>query len=678
MKNGKARGRPSASDRGGIRKRGAAKKVDREGDLVMDGNTSQARAKRGRGDSVRSGASSGTRSQTSTRAIDAIQKAISSNSESQQANIRHGGRTSNLEQVRVNNWKGSKAKSNPDGGQESLIAFLEKKLSPPDARASARARITKSRLEGDAIIVSIKPELLNRMLQLNGFNFAGKILEIEKYDEAGIDQSMLPVNGSTPTAADTKAKMTAFLAKRFNRENKLLDLSDLHNDPDLIAMGIFQSTSTESKFFPALMKVWELNLSLVFDSPAARRQAVESVSLRANKLENLKMVTTLAQAFPDLKNLDLSHNDFKDAQSLLAWRHKFENLELLDLSNTPFSADPTFKDTMLKWYLKLRVLNGIEVRTAEELAALKKSPIPVQAPYFRDEGCIAENFIRAFFSGYDNDRNGLLDSVYDNESTFTLNINTAAPRAQQADVAAWDAYIKNSRNLLRITHLTARMSRSHNGAEKIRKLWNSLPATRHPDIAAHPQDWLIECYPIPGLADPTGQSPTGVGGLLITVHGKYDEIGKGSKIDTRSFDRTFVLGPGGGAGGVRVINDILCCRAYGGNEAWAPETEGAAQPAAQQATPQQSIDQAAVPPQPVVGSPATPEGYGMPAPGKSETQVQQEQLVIQVMSQTGMTLQYSELAISGNGWDLDKALQDFAKLKEQGTLPPEAFLAGTV
>ncbi|RAH79415.1 hypothetical protein BO86DRAFT_154375 [Aspergillus japonicus CBS 114.51] len=155
MKNGKARGRPSASDRGGIRKRGAAKKVDREGDLVMDGNTSQARAKRGRGDSVRSGASSGTRSQTSTRAIDAIQKAISSNSESQQANIRQGGRASNLEQVRVNNWKGSKAKSNPDGGQESLIAFLEKKLSPPDARASARARITKVCATPELAIIDI-------------------------------------------------------------------------------------------------------------------------------------------------------------------------------------------------------------------------------------------------------------------------------------------------------------------------------------------------------------------------------------------------------------------------------------------------------------------------------------------------------------------------------------------
>ncbi|PYH50067.1 mRNA export factor mexA [Aspergillus saccharolyticus JOP 1030-1] len=674
MRNAKAKGRTSASDRGGIRKRGAAKKVDREGDLVMDGNTSQSRAKKGRGDSGRSGASSGTRSQTSGRALDAIQKAISSNSDSPQANIRQGSRASNLEQVSVRGWKDQKckARSNPDGGQESLISFLEKKLSVP---AGTRARITKSRVEGDALVVSIKPELLDRMLKISGFSFAGAPLTIEKYDQAEsamLDQ--LPVNGSTPSAADTKAKMTAFLAKRFNRENKLLDLSDLHNDPDLIAMGIFQSTSTESKFFPALMKVWELNLSLVFDSPAARRQAVESVSLRNNKLANLKTVTTLAQTFPDLKNLDLSMNDFKDAQSLLAWRHKFENLELLDLSNTPFSADPTFKDTMLKWYLKLRILNGIEVRTAEELAALKKSPIPVQAPYFRDEGCIAENFIRAFFSSYDNDRNGLLDSVYDSESTFTLNINTAAPRAHQADVAAWDAYIKNSRNLLRITHLTARMSRTHTGTEKIRKLWNGLPATRHPDIAAHPQDWLIECYPIPGLLDPTGQSPTGVGGLLITVHGRYDEIGKGSKIDTRSFDRTFVLGPGGGAGGVRVINDILCCRAYGGNEAWLPEVDGAGQEAAQQTTTSQPTSQVATPQQ-VAGPPATPEGYGMPAPGKSETQLQQERLVLQVMSQTGMTLQYSELAISGNGWDLEKALQDFVKLK--GTLPPEAFLAAS-
>ncbi|PYI03649.1 mRNA export factor mex67 [Aspergillus sclerotiicarbonarius CBS 121057] len=666
MKNGKgSRGRSTASDRGGIRKRGAAAtRVDREGDLMMDAGSVRNRGKKARGDSGRS--SGAGRTQAANKAMDAIQKAISSNSDSQ-ANIRQGGRGSGLEQVIVRGWKQSKAASNRDGGLESLIAFLEKKLSSPDSKAGTRARITKSRVEGDALIVSIRPELLDRMLQLNGFSFAGAPLTTEKYDRSTsglLDQPMLSDmarNGSSSSAAETKAKMTTILGKRYTQQTKLLDLSKLGTDPDLLSMGIFGSTSTESKFFPALMKVWELN----FDNATARREAVESVSLAHNQLANISAVTTLAQTIPDLKNLDLSNNDFKDSQSLIGWRWKFRNLEFLDLSNTPFSADPTFKDTMLKWYPKLRFLNNVEVRTAEELAAQKKTPIPVQAPYFQDEGQIAENFVRAFFAGYDNDRSNLLSGVYDSHSTFTLNVNTSAPRAQQTEPAPWDPYIKKSRNLLKISHLPARMSRTYTGAEKIRDLWTSLPATRHPDIAAHPEEWLIECYPIPGLPDASGQSTTGVGGLLIMVHGKFDEI-NGAKVETRSFDRTFILGPGGGMGGIRVISDILCLRAYGGHEAWAPEGLPAVPQAAPPVAPQAA-------PQPVA-VPGAPEGYGMPAPGKADAQVQQEQLVLQMSSNTRMTLQYSEMALSGNGWNMEAALKNFGELKAQGTLPPDAFL----
>lgn len=490
------------------------------------------------------------------------------------------------------------------------------------------------------------------MLKMNGFSFAGSPLTIDKYgDNAMTDQPMisdLAQDSSSSSAADTKSKLTAILSKRYFQDTKLLNLSMLATDPDLMSMGIFNSTSTESKFFPALMKVWDLN----FNNPATRRESVESISLAENQLTSVSVITALAQTFPDLKNLDLSNNAFKDAQALVAWRWKFRNLEFLDLSGNPFSADPAFKDTMLKWYPKLRYLNNMEVRTAEDLAAQKKTPIPVQAPFFQDESQIGENFVKAFFVGYDNNRNDLLNGVYDNNSTFSLNVNATAPRAQQTETAGWDPYIKKSRNLLKINHLPARMSRSYQGVEKIRELWNSLPATRHSNIAGHPEEWLIECFPVPGLPDPSGQSTTGVGGLIIMVHGKFEEMSTG-KVELRSFDRTFILGPGGGAGGIRVINDILCLRAHGGHEAWTLEN----QPAPQVASPVQQ-------PQPVapVAPPAAPTGYGMPAPEKPDAQVQQEQLVMQMSAKTNMTLQYSEMALSGNGWNMEAALKNFADL----------------
>lgn len=501
------------------------------------------------------------------------------------------------------------------------------------------------------------------MLQLDGFSFAGAPLTIEKRDENGMtDQPLLSeisqTGGSNPSTADTKSKMTAILGKRYYQQSKLLDLSKLGSDPDLLAMGIFNSTSTESKFFPALMKVWEMN----FDNSAARREAVESVSLGDNQLANITVVTTLAQSIPDLKNLDLSNNNFKDAQALIGWRWKFRNLEFLDLTGNPFSSDPSFKDTMMKWYPKLRVLNNLEVRTAEEIAAQKKTPIPVQPPHFVDESQIAENFVKAFFAGYDSNRSEIISSVYDNGSTFSLNVNTSAPRAQQTETAGWDAYIKKSRNLLKISHLPARMSRIYVGADKIRELWDSLPQTRHPDITTNPEQWLIECTPIPGLPDSSGQSPFGVGGFLIMVHGKFEEMNTG-KVETRSFDRTFILGPGGGMGGIRVISDVLCLRAYGGHEAWVPEGLPAPQ-AAPPVQPIQPVQPAAVPAAPVAPAvPAAPEGYGVPAPTKTDAQVQQEQLVMEMSAKTRMTLQYSEMALSGNGWNMEAALKNFEDLK---------------
>ncbi|KAJ5586758.1 uncharacterized protein N7459_002523 [Penicillium hispanicum] len=660
MKTMKSR-RSGGADRGGIRKRGPAR-TDRDGDMDMDRSGARG-GKRGRGDTGRV--------QPRGNTLDAIQKAISSTKNSQ-VNIRQGKSTGggNLEQFCVRGWKESKAASNRDGGVESLVAFLERRMNA--ISKGPRAKITKSRVEGDTLVVSVRSELADRMIRINGNLFAGIHVTVEPYDgssSAVLDRELGSTSDLSPSTADTKTKMTMILGKRYYPDTKLLDLSKLGTDSDLQAMGIFKSTSTESKFFPALMKVWEMG----FTSSTQRREAVESVSLAHNQLTNITVVTTLAQTLPDIKNLDLSDNNFKDANSMSGWRWKFRKLEFLDLTGNPFSSEPSFKDTMMKWYPNLRTLNNVQVRTAEEVAAQKKTPIPVQAPFFQDESQIGENFVRAFFAGFDNDRNNLLSSAYDNHSTFSLNINTQAPRAQQTETAGWDPYIKKSRNLLKISHLPARMSRAYVGADKIRELWSQLPQTRHPDLAAHPEEYLIECHPIPGLPDPAGQSDTGVGGLLVMVHGKFEES-VGGKVETRSFDRSFTLGPGAG-GGIRVVNDVLCLRAYGGHEAWGPENL---------AIPQATIPPAAAPAAltgappavPPVAQPGIPDGYGAPAPGKTDTQVQQEQMVAQMSAKSGMTLQFSEMALSGNGWNPEAAWKNFEELKAQGALPATAFLAG--
>ena len=131
MKSMKSR-RPGGADRGGIRKRGPTR-TDRDGDMDMDGSAARG-GKRARGDT--------SRLQSRGKALDAIQKAISSTKDSQ-VNIRQGKNAAggNLEQFSVRGWKESKAASNRDGGVESLVAFLERRMNA--AAKGPRAKITK-------------------------------------------------------------------------------------------------------------------------------------------------------------------------------------------------------------------------------------------------------------------------------------------------------------------------------------------------------------------------------------------------------------------------------------------------------------------------------------------------------------------------------------------------------
>lgn len=158
MKTMKSR-RSGGAERGGIRKRGPMR-TDRDGDMDMDRGGARG-GKRPRGETGRAGGRStaGGRPLARDKTLDAIQKAISSSKDSQ-ANIRQIKSSSgaSLEQFSVRGWKQSKAASNRDGGVESLIAFLERRMNAT-TKSGPRAKITKvcQHLEGPYISVSASP-----------------------------------------------------------------------------------------------------------------------------------------------------------------------------------------------------------------------------------------------------------------------------------------------------------------------------------------------------------------------------------------------------------------------------------------------------------------------------------------------------------------------------------------
>lgn len=491
-------------------------------------------------------------------------------------------------------------------------------------------------------------------------------------------ETPLPKDDAGPETENTIKILKDFLSRRYNAEMKYLDLRALNKDKELTNIGMFNTSSRESKFFPALMKVVDAH----FTDEKSKEEAIASVSLAENALTSISSVSSLSQTFPALKNLDLSNNQIKNIAALEGWRWKFHKLDHLVLSGNPIETEvPSYQNDIMKWYPLLTKVNNKQVRSPEEVeAAIRgKLPLPILPASFRDERSISESFVTGFFQTYDSNRDYLIDNLYDANSTFSLSVNTQAPRAIELagqPVPGWDSYIRRSRNLMRLSHLPAKVNRLYTGKDNIRDAFATLPHTAHPNLMEERQKWCIECHTIPGLADLTAQSASGVGGMLIIIHGELTEVDGYSRQGTvkRSFDRTFVLGPGGPFD-FKVSSDILVLRSYGGYGAWQPEVG-----------PLDGASQTQISYQIPVGA---PEGFAMPGFGKSDDVVMKERLTLELSLSTGMTLEWSARCLEHAGWSPPHAMDAFLGSKvcmtqescrgpsliyRQSSLKPECFI----
>jgi len=490
----------------------------------------------------------------------------------------------------------------------------------------------QSRFSDDHSIlyILVNSEDMEEIAKLDKFVFAGAALHIAEHPEGWPQQDKSKEHSLSKESIDRKNQLKEVLGRRYNPDAKLLDLSDLGHDPILAEMGFLENQDRAEKTFKILMKICEET----FPSAQARRDAVVSVSLANNQIETVFSVFTLAITFPDLKNLDLSGNRFASLSSLNRWRWRFRHLENLLIHDNPLAAAPnsSYQKELLDWFPKLQFLNNTQVRTAEELAAAaaaQPTPMPQLGADFRDDSGFAEAFLTQFIALYDSDRAQLASVFYDAKSRFSLSVTTNTPRDHSdSPVLPWAAYLRTSRNLTRITTLSARVQRLFEGVGLIKDLWKTLPATKHPDLKTETHKYLVDCHPIPGLVDPSGQSQAGVDGLIITMHGEFEEVDQASgKTGKRSFTRTFVLGPTapGSATPIRVVSELLSLRAHN-------------------ALPDQQ-----------------------PAPAAEEQQKQQ--LIEALSKQTNMTPQYSTMCLEQSGWNFENAVVKFNETRVSDTSP---------
>ncbi|CAI4213729.1 unnamed protein product [Parascedosporium putredinis] len=324
--------------------------------------------------------------------------------------------------LKVKGLKESKAASNPGGGLKDLLHFLERKATSLATRSNNRpVAIKQHREQGDYVLVAATSEDSEELLKVNSFTFAGTALSVE-----------IDAQGGPEPSADVKVlrdHLQSILSVRYIGENKLLKLDALSADPAIVQAGLLDSSERAEKMFKALMRVCDD----LFKTRKDKSDAIESISVANNSIDNVVSIAVLGDTFPDLQNLDLSGNNISTIDGLRGLRGKFKRLRALYLANNPIEAgQPDYKTTMLEWFPTLQDLNGIQVRTPEQAAAAEAAslprPFPQGGPDFRDANSIGENFLLDFFTNYDNNRPQIVAKYYDETSAFSLAVDTNSAR----------------------------------------------------------------------------------------------------------------------------------------------------------------------------------------------------------------------------------------------------------
>ncbi|CAR22785.1 Mex67p [Lachancea thermotolerans CBS 6340] len=572
--------------------------------------------------------------------------------------------------------------------KQDLVSFVSRKT---------RIGIQDSYVEGNLVIgfVNSRNEA-SSLLNWNGVRFAGNALKFEILgDNVGL--------GGAPGTNNTIALLKAFLYKRYNPQAKMLDLGNLRNDPDLTANGLFSTTSTQSKMFPAMMKLASKEDQMV----------VESVNLSNNNLKDLNMISSLAQTYPNLKNLCLANNQISRFRALEVWKNKFKDLRELLMMNNPITTEPLYRSEIMRLFPKLIILDSVLLRDENKLQQIYSLPMKLQQFFFETNelGQSSIDFVSNFLNLWDTNRTQLM-ALYTPQSQFSVCIDSSVPSSSVPNSdqnPTFSYYLPLSRNLTKISSDKTKQQRLALGQEAIDKLFRSLPKTKHA-LQEQPLNYSLEAFSYPQ-----------VNGFIITLHGFFDESGapeidankstpntsgnrnrrfnhghgsSTNKLTKKSFDRTWVIVPN--PGGVVVASDMLTIRPYA-DGSW---LQAQAQPQAVSQPPIQSqqhpqsqpqvplpnnpqsqlpnviqpqipgVAQTPVPNMPLQGSVGVP--LLLPPEVQSKLSPVQLELLNRLHQQTRLNAEYTYMLADQSGWNFDVALKGFQD--SVNNIPREAFI----
>uniref|UniRef100_A0A4W5REF1 Nuclear RNA export factor 1b n=1 Tax=Hucho hucho TaxID=62062 RepID=A0A4W5REF1_9TELE len=308
------------------------------------------------------------------------------------------------------------------------------------------------------------------------------------------------------------------MAKRFDGSQQALDLNNIRIDPDLVSQNI-DVTLNRKNSMHAVIKIIEENIP-----------ELVCLNISNNKLFRLDDLSGLVNKVPNLKTLNLSHNELKTEREL----DRIKGLKLVELWLERNPLCDHFKDQAS--YIR-SVCDGQDLPPPivfdVEVTPAALPPCKV----IHTANCLSLGAV--YYSVYDSgDRQPLLDAYHDG-ATFSLSMFITMQNPSRCSLGD---YHKDTRNLKKLKDPTTRFRLLKHTRLNVVAFLNELPKTHH-DTASLNVDVNTFTNTL----------------LSFTVTGVFKEVEGKSRDSVRAFSRVFITVPAGGTS-LCIVNDELFVR----------------------------------------------------------------------------------------------------------------------
>ncbi|KAM9470101.1 nuclear RNA export factor 1 isoform 1-T1 [Clarias gariepinus] len=393
------------------------------------------------------------------------------------------------------------------------------------------------------------------------------------------------------------------MSKRFDSSEQFLDLNSLRSDQDLISKNVTVILSRKS-CMEAVLKIIKENIP-----------QLTGLNLSNNKLFKLDDLTELVNIAPNLKTLNLSHNELKSEREL----DKLKSLKLTELwlDRNPlcdyFTDQATYISAICGRFPRLIKLDGHSLPAPIGFDVEPHTTVPSCKGSYFVSGDVKEfilRFLQQFYSIYDSgNRQPLLDAYHDG-ACFSLSLPSSKSNLGE--------YQNHDHNITQIKDPAMRFRVLKHTRLNVVAFLNELPKTQH-DLSTF-------------IVDVNTCTQTL---LVFTVSGLFKDIDIKSKESTRAFSRVFVGVPAMN-NGICLVNDALFVR---------------------NATTEEICRAFAT---------AAPTPSSSPVSTHSPTQLE---MITTFSQKSQMDLEWSQRWLQQHDWDFNRAFQLFTNLQAQGMEP---------